>query len=383
MIRKRSDIKILGRGTLIVLFVAMVMVSIAVMPSAIAGKPTTPPAAFSVYSVDSVGDVGHYTRIALDSQNNVHMTYYDATNYALKYATNTGGPWKLETIATVGSRYDAAISGVADIAVDSLDNVHIVYRNIDHNLVYVHKVGGSWVSATLDSDIWGQFSMVVDKQDRIHISYYEDSMPNQPTIEYASNSAGLWTIETVAADANLSWSVQMALDSNGGAHIIYLNLSDYKLSYATRENGRWVSQVLELGGQVAADASMAIDSNNNVHLSYFTHNGQLQQQVLRYANNAGGVWSNMIIDPSGDIRYDSSIAVDRLGKAHICYNDYGSASKMNLMYATNAGGSWQIKLVDGSRNVGLQNDMAVDSQQKVHISYLDNAYSNLKYAKSI
>ena len=383
--RKDNERRFAHWGMLIVFGVAIAMVFATSMPLAMAGKPTPPsPDLFNVSTIDSRGDVGHFTRIALDSHNNVHMTYYDATNYALKYATNADGPWKLQTIAVVGSKYDYPVGGVADIAVDSHDNVQIIYRDTNHNLIYTHKAAGIWVPEMLAPEVWGLFSLAVDKLDKLHISYYEDSNPNLPCIRYAYGSYGAWTFETIAAGVDLSWSTSLALDSFGQAHVLYLGLSDFKLRYANSIND-WVPQTIDSSVFVAARPCIAIDSANGIHLCYFAHDGQLRQQVLRYADNVGGSWSYMTIDSSADpYGHWSSIAVDSNNKVHISYSDYASGSfKQILMYATNANGNWQNKVADGSQNVGLENDIAVDPQLGVHISYLDSSKSDLKYAKSI
>ena len=48
--------------------------------------------------MDSEGVVGWATSIALDSEDNVHISYKDSTNSCLKYATDEGGGWANVTI---------------------------------------------------------------------------------------------------------------------------------------------------------------------------------------------------------------------------------------------------------------------------------------------
>ena len=48
------------------------------------------------------GDVGMYTSIAVDSQDKVHISYYDCTNGDLKYITNATGSWVSETLDSTG-----------------------------------------------------------------------------------------------------------------------------------------------------------------------------------------------------------------------------------------------------------------------------------------
>jgi len=74
-------------------------------------------------TVDSAGWVGTFTSIALDSSNNPHISYSDASNSDLKYAKWTGTAWSIQTV-------DSALSSIGtstSIALDSSNNPHISY----------------------------------------------------------------------------------------------------------------------------------------------------------------------------------------------------------------------------------------------------------------
>jgi hypothetical protein len=81
--------------------------------------------------IDSQGNVGHSAALALDHDGFVHITYQDFTDNKLqKYATNRSGTWEIGALSAAGV-------GDASIAVDSLDNVHIVFTDADGLLKYM------------------------------------------------------------------------------------------------------------------------------------------------------------------------------------------------------------------------------------------------------
>jgi len=77
-------------------------------------------------TIDSTGDAGASLSIAVDSKNKVHISYFDDSNsdlmYALKYANNVSGSWETMTIDSTGD-----VGWFNSIAIDSNNRVHISY----------------------------------------------------------------------------------------------------------------------------------------------------------------------------------------------------------------------------------------------------------------
>ncbi len=70
--------------------------------------------AWRTETVDSAGDVGYYTSLALDGAGTPRIGYYDGSARALKYAWYDGAGWQNETIeSTMG------VSGGPSLALDA------------------------------------------------------------------------------------------------------------------------------------------------------------------------------------------------------------------------------------------------------------------------
>lgn len=82
-------------------------------------------------------DAGYFTGLDVDSQDQVHIAYYawDGAAGRLKYATNASGSWVSETVDE-----DGAVGLYCAIAVDAEDNPHISYLDyIKQAVKYVTK----------------------------------------------------------------------------------------------------------------------------------------------------------------------------------------------------------------------------------------------------
>ncbi len=317
-------------------------------------------------TIDSDGWVGEYTSIAVDSNNKVHISYYDRTNEDLKYSTNASGSWITSMIDGVAGYAGSYTS----IAVDSNDNVHISYYA--GVLKYATNASGIWATTTVDSGTAGMYtSIAIDSNNNVHISYYESV---NSALKYATNASGIWVTTTVDSDGYVGNYTSIAIDSDNKAHISYFDGGpNYNLKYATNASGSWFTTTVDSDGYVGSNTSIAIDSNNKVHISYRDD----INSDLKYTTNASGSWISSAIDSAGNMGYNTSITIDLNNKVHISYRD---ATNGDLKYTTNASGSWISSAIDSAGIVGLDTSIAIDLLNNVHISYYDYTNNNLKYA---
>ena len=321
---------------------------------------------WSNMTIDSNGNVGMDSSLAIDSNGKVHISYRDSMA-DLKYATDKSGSWVTSTIDSDGID--------SSLAIDSNGDVHISYYNVTSNaLMYATDKDGSWVTRTIDSywDVGMMSSLAIDSNDAVHISYYDDTHQD---LKYATDKSGFWAItSTIDFDGTVGKYTSLAIDSNDDVHISYYDNTTDDLKYATDKSGSWATTMVDSLGNVGLYTSLAIDSNDNVHISYYhAGNGNL---MYAFKNAAG--WGSGAYDSDGNVGYDTSLAIDSNGDVHISYRD---ATTGDLKYAIVSSGSWVTSTIadDSSANMGVATSLAIDSNDDIHISYYHAGNGDLKY----
>jgi hypothetical protein len=133
------------------------------------GMGMSPACAWYVQTVDNVGDVGWDASLALDANGYPHISYYDYTNYNLKYAAWNGSTWNIQTVDN-----DLDVGEYSSLALDSSGNPRISYY-----------------------DYWNGF------------------------LKYAAWTGSTWSIQLVDTSGDVGWYSSLALDASGYPHISY------------------------------------------------------------------------------------------------------------------------------------------------------------------
>ena len=220
-------------------------------------------------TVDSEGMVGKYTSIALDSNNDVHISYQGGitTNHSLKHAQFDGVSWTISTLASECGYWSS-------LGIDSNDELHIsCYDGATQDLNYFHFDGNSWSSTVVDSNYEvgaGGTSLAVDSNDEIHISY-DDQFGS---VKYAHYDGNAWSTSTIESNLGDGWHYpSITTDSNNRVHVSYRDNpgeGNSNLKHAILNGTDWVANQLtwETNQDMGEYTSIAIDSVDQVHISY-------------------------------------------------------------------------------------------------------------------
>ena len=323
---------------------------------------------WQIETVDSRGDVGQYTSLALEGRGYAHISYWDRSNEDLRYARWDGFRWHIETVDRRGD-----VGQYTSLALDEGDNPHIgYYDSSNDDLRYARWEGWAWRIKTVDSG-HGHTSLALDgRGDRCiggdpHISYAYDT-----DLKYARWDGFRWHIETVDSAGDVGEFSSLALDARDYAHISYYDRGNEDLRYAHRDGSDWQIETVDTG-TVGEFSSLALDARDYPHISYYDRGNE----DLKYAHWDGSDWQIETVG-TGTVGAYTSLALDGSGNPHISYYD---SSNDDLKYAYWDGASWHIETVDSTGDVGEFTSLALDGRGNPHISYYDSSNGDLKYAR--
>jgi hypothetical protein len=348
---------------------------------------------------NSAGDVGQYNSLALDSKGNPVISYYDNSNFDLKLL-RCGNPTCTSdnTIQTVDAL--ASPGQYTSLALDSNDNPVISYYDPMNPGLKLAKCGnptcssGNSIKFVERSGLnLGQYtSLVLDSSGNPVISYYDvtNSALKLAKCGNATCSSGT-IIQYVDNGADVGQYTSLVLDGSGNPVISYYDVTNKDLKLAKCGNpsctsGNTIQIVDNLDGMYT---SLALDTSGNPVISYY----DLMNRDLRLAKcgNATCSSGNVIqtVDSVGSVGEYNSLMLDSSNNPVISYSGNpagttnGRALKLVHCGKPDCSSGNTFQFVDNTPGVGVFTSLVLAVNGKPVISYYDVNNRDLKLARVV
>jgi len=338
--------------------------------------------------VDSTGDVGVYTSIAL-SGDTVYITYSDNSQTVLKCARSydRGETWPAENITIIDSSTTPRDSSVAA----SGDSVYVSYYDSgDDDLCFARSDdrGETWPAADLaiidsvgTSTATNSISL---SGDSVFIAYCNTDGYDLKLAASLNNGTD-WLSEnilTIDTDAG----VGPCLVSDGDVFYITYNTGSFIACAKSTDSGvTWpagqIYTVTATDNSANWYPSIAVNGTT-LYMSYYYYDNASLYRDLMFAKStdSGETWSVLTIDSADQVGEYSSLAAEG---DHICISYYNrTRGDLKCAISDDGGATWTKVTVDATGDVGMYTDIAMDGDT-VYISYRDNSDGNLKFARSV
>lgn len=213
--------------------------------------------------------------LALDANDVPHIAFYERER--IRYGNRSSGTWFDEDVT---DSYLEENWSLTPLVIDASGNPHIGTKGYTWvGSVHHYKREGTWFTETVAPDDGGDMTvMVQDADGNLHMSWHRGGL--YPTVRYATNAGGQWTVETVM-DTALHFIGDIATDHSGRPYVAYEKVQGMYwdpigLHVAWKTADGWTERLVDPDGE---HASLSIDSDDKLHVMYFNRS----TNTLRHA----------------------------------------------------------------------------------------------------
>jgi hypothetical protein len=340
------------------------------------------------FKLDSLGDVGLYTSIAIGADNNPIISYYDAVNEDLKVMKcSTVNCRNINTSVTLDSI--GSVGKYTSIAVGSDNNPIISFHdetNGDLKVVKCTTINCNSFNTPLTLDSTGivghDTSIAIGSDNNPIISYHDFTVGDLKVVKCtAINCSSFNTPVSLGLGGVVGENTSISIGSNGIPMISYYDLSLASLIVAQciDTNCSGFNILSSLDTNSGLDTSIAIGSDNNPVISYYDYTNDDLKVVKCISTNCSYANSPVTLDATGDIGKYTSIAIGIDDNPIISYFGQTNGELKIVKCSTVDCSTFNTPVtLDSIGIVGQYTSIAIGTDNNPIISYYDTDNGDLK-----
>jgi hypothetical protein len=347
----------------------------------------------SLRRLDTNGDVGHSTSIAIRPNGNPIVSYHDATtNGDLKVAAcstpDCSGTTTVTTIDATGY-----VGEMSSIAIGTDGNPVISYHDFTNRDLKVAACTtpdctGTATITTIDGDdnvgMWT--SIAIGSNGHPVISYFDDSNDNLKVAACTTRDCtGTATITTLDVTNNVGEQTSITIGTSGFPIISYRDVTNGNLKVAACTTvdctGTTDLRLVDSFQDTGRYSSIAIGADGNPIISYFLATSGNLKVAACSSPNCAGPYSVVDVDTAGEVGWYTSITIGTDGKPVISYMDMTTNT---LKLATCADATCTnpaaIRTLDPTEFVGNDTSITIGAFGNPIVSYMNGIDRDLQVA---
>jgi hypothetical protein len=325
------------------------------------------------------------TDIALDSSNNIFVVYYDDSSGVIhvyfKKSLDSGSTWtgKRMTWGGYPQRY-------AKLSVDSSDTLHMIFQSKYYEIAHrkTTDAGNTW--SGVNKLTWNTSSthpdIAIDGGNKLY-AVWSNSKSGDTEIYFkkSTNGGAIWNgLKRLTWNAGDSINPRIAVDSTGHIHVIWQDDTpgQWQIFYKKSTDGgsSWSSNYRMTWANQALRPSLAKDSSDNLYMFYDTSNDIYHKK----STNKGASWTGSKRITWTNDSLSSDVCIDSTDTIHICWSGYFSPIGRDICYkqSTNGGSTWaSYKRVTYGLKTGTDVPaISFDSNDDIHFAWDGNKSGN-------
>jgi subtilisin family serine protease len=305
-----------------------------------------------------VGKTGNQNSIAIDKQGVTHFVYYDAPTQTMKYATrNSAGEWS----QTMNIDNSLPFQGYyLSMALDSQGQPSVAYFDgTNGDLKFARFDGSIWNLTNIDSkNSTGAYpSLTFDRNGFALITYYRKTTGDLRAAR--QDATGNWAITTVDSTGDVGRSTTAALAPNGAVGVAYEDSTHGWLKYALLDPraGTWANTVVDKKTLGVAYVALAYSTDDAAPwISYY----DAYPADLKVAHFANRGWATQKVATRGATGLFTSLYFADADQPNVVYYD----KRADALYVSEENaGQWTTSLLQS--NAGRFATSAVDRNNNV------------------